>query len=291
MSTDQSPSRSPSPDDVTSDTEADESFVVHLKDVKTVAELYESGVLKPASPTKFVFQAQQDLLDRVALWQGDITKLEVDAIVNAANRSLLGGGGVDGAIHSAAGPKLLDECNYVTFSFGSSVLNGPILLTGRELNGCSTGDAKITRGYRLPARHIIHAVGPIYSSKDQEEKAEQLASCYKRSLEIAVENRLKHVAFPSISTGVYSYPITAATRIALRTVREFLESGEGDEVSVGTLVLVYSNFQQLDRVIFVVWSNKDKEVYQTLIPEYFPEEEEEEEEAEEAEPADSTGSS
>ncbi|KAF8905039.1 hypothetical protein CPB84DRAFT_1677043 [Gymnopilus junonius] len=220
----QSLSRSASPANFSSGSDVEE---VLLNDIKTIAQLYKDSALKATTSEKLVFKPRQELVDRVSLWQGDITKLDVDAIVNAANRSLLGGGGVDGAIHTAAGPKLLDEC--------------------RELNGCSTGDAKITRGYRLPARHIIHAVGPVYSNRDREQKAEQLASCYRTSLEIAVENELKHVAFPSISTGVYSYPIVDATRIALNTVRVFLDTDVGNK---------------LERVIFVVWSKKDREVYE-----------------------------
>ncbi|KDR76348.1 hypothetical protein GALMADRAFT_247754 [Galerina marginata CBS 339.88] len=235
MSMDQASSRSPSPASVSSGSEVDESYFIPLQEIKTIAQFYETAVLKPAAPGKVRFQPNYEFLDRVSLFQGDITKLDIDSIVNAANRSLLGGGGVDGAIHAAAGPKLLDEC--------------------RGLNGCLTGQSKITRGYRLPARHIIHTVGPIYSSKEKGEKAEQLESSYRTSLELAVENALRHVAFPSISTGIYSYPIVDATRIALNTARIFLESEAGNK---------------LERVIFVVWSNKDKEVYESLIPEYFP---------------------
>lgn len=138
---------------------------------------------------------------KMEIVQGDITKLAVDAIVNAANSALLGGGGVDGAIHRAAGPRLLAEC--------------------RTLGGCPTGEAKITGGYDLPARHVIHTVGPVWHGGERGED-EQLASCYRNSLQLAAEQGLEVVAFPSISTGVYRFPLERACRIAIREVRSFL---------------------------------------------------------------------
>lgn len=205
---------------------------VQLTDLRTAAELYKTGVLQQVNDPLY---PSTKSLHQISLFQGDICELELDSIVNAAQKRLLGGGGVDGAIHIAAGPDLLKEC--------------------RTLNGCSTGDAKITGGYNLPSRHVIHTVGPVYRSGDVETKAKQLASCYKTSLNLAVENSLKHIAFPSISTGAYGYPIEDATHIALREVRHFCDSENGDK---------------LDRIVFVVWSDKDKNVYEQLMPQYFP---------------------
>ena len=145
---------------------------------------------------------------RISLADADITKLEVDAIVNAANSTLLGGGGVDGAIHRAAGPELVDEC--------------------RNLGGCPTGEARVTKGYRLPAKFVIHTVGPVWHGGDRGE-AELLASCYRNSLELAAANGVKSIAFPAISCGIYGYPTEEAARIAIREITKFLERAPSTE--------------------------------------------------------------
>lgn len=166
-------------------------------------------------------------LDRIRIHTGDITKLDVDAIVNAANSSLLGGGGVDGAIHRAAGRELELEC--------------------RMLNGCKIGDAKITKGYKLPARHIIHTVGPVWQGGDKGE-AELLASCYRRSLELAAANDCRTVAFPAISTGVYRYPKDEAT-----------------EIAVGTVSMVVEEKNMPETVIFCCFDEHTAQLYQRTV--------------------------
>jgi O-acetyl-ADP-ribose deacetylase len=148
------------------------------------------------------------MIARIEIVRGDITKLQVDAIVNAANTTLLGGGGVDGAIHQAAGSKLLEEC--------------------KMLNGCKTGEAKITKGYNLPAKFVIHTVGPIWNGGNYKED-ELLANCYRNSLSLAVDNKIKTIAFPAISTGVYRFPLERATRIAIAEVKKFLKRNESME--------------------------------------------------------------
>lgn len=159
----------------------------------------------------------------IEIIQGDITTLQVDAIVNAANQSLLGGGGVDGAIHRAAGPRLLEEC--------------------KSIGGCPTGEARITSGYNLLAAHVIHTVGPVWHGGDRNED-NLLADCYRNSLQLAIEHNVHSIAFPSISTGVYRFPIARASKIALRVVSNFLDNKE--------LTL---------RVIFCCFSDSDLEVY------------------------------
>ena len=166
-------------------------------------------------------------MNRIVAVAGNITKIKASAIVNAANNSLLGGGGVDGAIHRGAGPELLEEC--------------------RKLNGCATGDAKITGAYKLPAEFVIHTVGPVWRGGNNKEP-ELLASCYRRSLELARDRQLETIAFPGISTGVYGYPLREASEIAFKTVKEFL-----------------ANHTYPAEVIFVCFNEDALLIYQQLI--------------------------
>lgn len=164
---------------------------------------------------------------RIELYKGDITKLKVDAIVNAANTSLLGGGGVDGAIHRAAGPELLEF--------------------NRKLGGCKTGEAKISPGFNLPAKFIIHTVGPVWNGgKHNEDKL--LADCYINSLKLAVENKIKSMAFPAISTGIYRFPLERATKIAVTEVKKFLEKND-----------------TIEKVIFVCFDEETYEIYKSVL--------------------------
>ena len=166
---------------------------------------------------------------RIELYKGDITRLGVDAVVNAANTSLLGGGGVDGAIHRAAGPKLLEEC--------------------RTLNGCPTGEVRITKGYELCAKYVIHTVGPVWKYGNYKED-ELLTSCYIKSLRLAVKLEIKTIAFPAISTGVYNFPLERATRIAVTTVKTFLKNNDS-----------------IQKVIFVCYDEVTYRVYRTVMEE------------------------
>jgi O-acetyl-ADP-ribose deacetylase (regulator of RNase III) len=168
----------------------------------------------------------KEILDKLEVRQGDITKLEVDAIVNAANKSLLGGGGVDGAIHRGAGPELLKEC--------------------RTLGGCPTGQARITGGYNLAARFVIHTVGPVYSGSPQD--SQLLTNCYANSLKLAAQNNVESIAFPAISCGVYGYPIDQACKIAVDTTCNFLKSNP-----------------VIEKAIFILFSDADRELYERYI--------------------------
>lgn len=214
---------------------------IEASDIPTLSLLYKlnklahptsaklpAAVYPPVNPP----QPSKALNDRVGLIRGDITTLAVDAIVNAANRSLLGGGGVDGAIHRAAGPELLREC--------------------RTLHGCATGSAKITKAYRLPCRNVIHAVGPVYDVLRPEASEALLRSCYVTSLRLAAENGCRSVAFSAISTGVYGYPSTEAAPIAIRAVREFLEREDTE--------------RKIDLVVFVTFERKDVDAYHDFLP-------------------------
>ncbi|XP_063994197.1 ADP-ribose glycohydrolase MACROD2-like isoform X2 [Diachasmimorpha longicaudata] len=195
------------------------SEITNLEQVMTLPEYFKKN-------TGGV-EIKSELAKKISMWQGDITSLEIDAIVNAANSSLMGGGGVDGAIHRAAGPNLKKEC--------------------ATLNGCSVGEAKITGGYKLPAKYVIHTVGP------RGEKPDKLKDCYRNCLQLAKDNSLKTIAFPCISTGVYGYPQRPAADVAINTVKSFLQE----------------NADKIDRVIFCLFLQTDKDIYEELLEKYF----------------------
>jgi len=178
--------------------------------------------------TSTTYQVDGELNDKVSLWQGDITKLDVDAIVNAANSSLLGGGGVDGSIHRAAGKKLKELCS--------------------KLGGCATGEAKITPGFELTAKNVIHTVGPMDKSRSA------LENCYINCYKLMIENKLRTIAFPCISTGVYGYPNEDAAHVALSKTREFLTEHK----------------DKVDRIIFCTFLDVDTKIYGSLMQHYFP---------------------
>lgn len=218
---------------------------VDISEIPTLSLLYKlnkltyptnarlpSAVSAPSAP----IQPSKSLNDRVGLIRGDITTLAVDAIVNAANRSLKGGGGVDGAIHRAAGPGLLREC--------------------RTLGGCETGSAKITGAYKLPCRKVIHAVGPVYDDLRPDVSERLLRGCYTTSLRLAVEAGCRSVAFSCISTGVYGYPSVEAAPVAIRAVREFLEGEDAEG--------------KIDLVVFTTFEKKDVDAYNEFLPWVIP---------------------
>ncbi|KAM9271686.1 ADP-ribose glycohydrolase MACROD2 [Morus bassanus] len=207
---------------------------VALKNIPTWMEDLKSKSESDGENAKEDLQGKKSLSEKVSLYRGDITLLEVDAIVNAANSSLLGGGGVDGCIHRAAGPCLVAEC--------------------RNLSGCETGQAKITCGYDLPAKYVIHTVGPIARGHLTDTHKENLANCYKSSLKLAKENNIRSIAFPCISTGIYGFPNEPAAIIALNTTKEWLSK----------------NQNEVDRIIFCVFLEVDYKIFKKKMGEFFP---------------------
>ncbi|KAL7923080.1 hypothetical protein ACQKWADRAFT_291163 [Trichoderma austrokoningii] len=203
--------------------------------IPTIQHLYSTNRLSPPDPLKQIQQPNGEINARVCLIRADITTLPVDAIVNAANTSLRGGGGVDGAIHAAAGPKLVREC------------------IARYPDGCDTGQAVITAGYNLPAKHVIHTVGPIFRSARVSQPL--LRSCYLQSLKVAEENGCSSIAFSAVSTGIYGYPSSMACAVACDAVRLYLEQ---------------DTTNQIKKVVFVTFLDKDVNAYNNILPNYFP---------------------
>ncbi|KAL1305461.1 hypothetical protein AAFC00_002340 [Neodothiora populina] len=209
---------------------------IPLSEIRTLTLLYKLNHLTPA--TTPLARANASYNDKISLIQTDITSLGVDAIVNAANESLLGGGGVDGAIHRAAGRGLYNEC--------------------KTLGGCDTGDAKITGAYELPCKKVIHTVGPVYgSTKRLGTHTKLLQSCYRKSLDLAVGNGCKSIAFSALSTGVYGYPSGEAAETAIAEVREWLDEDQ-------------ARASMLDRIVFCSFMDKDQKAYEKRIPQFFP---------------------
>ncbi|KAI7359766.1 hypothetical protein KC354_g9242 [Hortaea werneckii] len=221
---------------------------LELSSIPTLTDLYATSKLQPPTPASPASSTATSRFNpHISLIRTDITTLAVDAIVNAANTSLLGGGGVDGAIHSAAGPSLLAEC--------------------RKLNGCETGEAKITGAGDLPCKFVIHAVGPVYGRENRKAEggaARLLRSCYRRSLEVARENGVRSVAFSALSTGVYGYPSEEAAEVAVQAVKVWLEEEEeeGDGAEKGE--------PKMERVVFCSFLEKDEKAYEKIVPRYFP---------------------
>ncbi|KAK7180449.1 hypothetical protein DPSP01_014127 [Paraphaeosphaeria sporulosa] len=208
---------------------------MQLDEIPTLSLLYKLSRIPLDADHPSPCEPNAAYNDKISIIKADITSLVVDGIVNAANEALLGGGGVDGAIHRAAGPDLVREC--------------------RGLNGCEAGDAKITDGYKLPSEKVIHAVGPRWYALSPEDAEAKLKSCYRRGLELAVEHDLKSIAFPAISTGVFSYPNVKACNDALSEVRKFLDEGKGDG---------------LQRIIFCNFLQKDQDIYYKHVSKHFP---------------------
>lgn len=206
-----------------------------LSDILPLSMLYKTENLAPSSTPLETSTSRFN--DKISIVRTDITTLEVGAIVNAANESLLGGGGVDGAIHSAAGPELLRECE--------------------TLDGCDTGDAKITDAYDLPCSKVIHAVGPVYfRTKREGTHTSLLQSCYTRSLDLAVDNGCKSIAFSALSTGVYGYPSMEAAETVIQAVKQWLEADE-------------ERAAKMERIVFCQFMQKDQTAYEEIVPKYF----------------------